>query len=158
MRTADYRLVHPLLELKDNRIGFLLTLLLQGLTGNASFLRLVFDVIELVDVGQRLACRPLILVQRFGPLTAGVCPAANHLDMRIALELVVCAIAVRLDSSPITAKKLARSLMGAGAHIIVERHQLLRHGTGTPHVSLRRTVLLVVYYGQRALIHLHVVS
>ena len=78
--------------------------------------------------------------------------------MRIALELVVGAIAIRLDRSAITTKELARSLMGAGAHIIVERHQLLRHGTGTPHVSLHRTVLLVVYYGQRTLIHLYVVS
>ena len=45
LRTAGRRLIHPLLELEDNRIGFLLALHFQRVAGDAGLLRLVFDVI-----------------------------------------------------------------------------------------------------------------
>lgn len=50
--TAGCGLIHPLLELQDDRIGFLLTPLLQSIAGDADFLRLVLDVVESDDVGQ----------------------------------------------------------------------------------------------------------
>lgn len=64
---------------KDDRIGFLLTSLLQLIAYDAGFLRLVLDAIEPVDVGQRLARRPFVLVQSIRPLPPGMGPAADDL-------------------------------------------------------------------------------
>ena len=46
--------VHPLLELKDYRIGFLLPFFLQCVAGDTELLCLVLYVIEFIDVRQRL--------------------------------------------------------------------------------------------------------
>ncbi len=115
-------------------------------------------MIEFVDIGQGLAGSTLVLVQGVRPLAPGVRPAADDLDVGIVLKLVIGAVAIRLDRAAVSAQDPSRRLVGTGTHVVKERHEIVFHGTRTPHVALRRTVFLIVYDRQCTFVHLYVVS
>ena len=58
-------------------------------------------------------------------------PAADDLDVRVILELVVGAIAVRLDRAAVIAEKSPGRLVGAGAHVVMEHDQIVFYGART---------------------------
>lgn len=84
--------------------------------------------------------------------------AADDLEMGIVLELVIGAVAVRLDRAAVSAQDPPRRLVRTGTHVVKERNEIVFHGTLAPHVTLHRAVFLIVYDRRCTFVHLYVVS
>ena len=86
-----------------------------------------------------------------------MCPATYHHLSRSTLEGLVHLVSVGLHGSAVSADEPAGGVAAPGAHIIMEVDAPAHGIPHGPHVSLHRTVLLVVDHRQRAFIHLYVV-
>ena len=150
--------IHPLLELLDEGIRLLLATFSHFFSAQARLTHLCLYLVELPDIDDGFARVLPVLVQSFHELAADMGPAADHPLAGSVLEGLVDLVAVGLHGSTVAADELAGGVAAPGAHVVMEVYAPGERVAYGPHISFDGTVLLVVYYRQRALIHLYVVA
>ncbi len=150
--------IHPLLELLDDGIGLSLTKFFHFFSTQAGLAHLLLDLVQLADIHDGLARVLPVLVQGFHELAADVGPAADYPLAGSVLEGLIDLVTVGLHSAAVAADEFAGGVAAPGAHVVVEVYAPGERVAYGPHITLDGTVLLVVYYRQRALIHLYILT